>query len=127
MFSHIVVGANDVAKAKQFYDAALGALGIAPGAMMGETRIAYAKPGQPRLMVGKPLNGEPACHANGGTLGFQAETPAQVDAFHAAAVANGGTTCEDPPGLRDFGVAKMYLAYVRDPAGNKLCAVCHQS
>ena len=70
-----------------------------------------------------PINGEPATHGNGSTLGFTMQTPEQADAFHAAGVANGGTTCEDPPGWRDGSVGRLYLAYLRDPDGNKLCAL----
>jgi catechol 2,3-dioxygenase-like lactoylglutathione lyase family enzyme len=76
--------------------------------------------------ITKPLNGEPATHANGGTIGFNMASPEQADAFHAAGIANGGTTCEDPPGWRDGSVGKLYLAYLRDPDGNKLCALYRQ-
>jgi catechol 2,3-dioxygenase-like lactoylglutathione lyase family enzyme len=73
------------------------------------------------LGVTKPINGQPATFANGGTIGFQASGPEQVDAWHAAGCANGGVSCEDPPGVRDLGAVKLYLAYLRDPDGNKLC------
>src|SRR3546814_6548623 len=73
-------------------------------------------------MITAPIDGAPACHANGGTIGFAAASPAEADAWHAAGVANGGTTCENPPGVRDGGFGKIYLAYLRDPAGNTLCA-----
>lgn len=71
-------------------------------------------------MIEVPINGEPATYGNGSTIGFAANSAAEVDAWHAAGTANGGTTCEDPPGERANGA---YLAYLRDPAGNKLCAV----
>jgi hypothetical protein len=73
-------------------------------------------------MVTLPINGEPACHANGGTIGFALSSPEEVDAWHAAGVKNGGTSIENPPGIREMGTRKLYLAYLRDPIGNKLCA-----
>ena len=122
MFTHVVVGSNDLAKSKQFYDAVFGALGMGPGMDMG-TRLAYANPAGGNFMVTTPINGEPACHANGGTIGFAATSKEQIHAWHDAGVAAGGTSCEDPPGLRDLGFAKLYLAYLRDPDGNKLCTM----
>ncbi|MCM8731059.1 VOC family protein [Hephaestia sp. GCM10023244] len=121
MFSHVMVGANDVAASTKFYDAILGALGAKPGTSDGNGRVVYAHNGG-LFMITAPINGEPACHANGGTIGFAAASPAEADAWHAAGVANGGTTCENPPGIREGGFGKLYLAYLRDPAGNKLCA-----
>ncbi|RIA44175.1 catechol 2,3-dioxygenase-like lactoylglutathione lyase family enzyme [Hephaestia caeni] len=121
MFSHVMVGANDVAASKAFYDAILGALGAKPGMTDAKGRVVYAHNGG-LFMITAPIDGAPACHANGGTIGFAAASPAQADAWHAAGVANGGTTCEDPPGVREGGFGKLYLAYLRDPAGNKLCA-----
>ncbi len=123
MFSHIMVGTNDVARAKTFYDATLGALGVAPAPIDGD-RLFYRTEGG-ALGVTKPINGQPASAANGGTVGFSCSSSDQADAWHAAGIANGGTTCEDPPGVRDFGAMKLYLAYLRDPDGNKLCAVHH--
>ena len=121
MFTHVMIGANDVEKARQFYDAVLGALGIGPGIDLGG-RFYYQ--GEPAgFVVGKPINGEPACHANGGTIGFIASNEAAVEAFHQAGLDNGGATCEEPPGLRDRGDFKAYAAYLRDPDGNKICAI----
>jgi catechol 2,3-dioxygenase-like lactoylglutathione lyase family enzyme len=122
MFTHIVVGSNDLGKSKQFYDAVFGALGVGPGMAIGDTRVAYQGPAG-SFMVTKPINGQAATFANGGTIGFKAESPEKIDAWHAAGCANGGKSCEDPPGVRDMGFAKMYLAYLRDPDGNKLVAV----
>jgi catechol 2,3-dioxygenase-like lactoylglutathione lyase family enzyme len=122
MFSHIMVGTNDLPKAKTFYDAVLGTLDIGPGMDAGH-RIFYRTPAG-SFGVSRPINGEPACFANGGTIGFGCSTPEQVEAWHAAGVANGGTSCEDPPGWRPaMGTMKIYLAYLRDPDGNKLCAM----
>ena len=118
MFNHVMVGANDIDESKCFYDAVLGALGIAPGAEDSEVRCRYHGNGGV-FMIKVPINGELATNGNGSTIGFAARDSAAVDAWHASGVANGGTTCEDPPGTRDNGV---YLAYLRDPAGNKICA-----
>ena len=122
MFSHIMLGTNDVHRAKKFYDSLLGTLGVGPGNIDDNRRVFYMTP-QGILAISQPINGEPASAANGGTIGFACSTPAQADAWHAAGVANGGTTCEDPPGVREGGMGKMYLAYLRDPDGNKLCAL----
>ena len=119
MFNHVMVGANDIDASKRFYDAVLGVLGVDPGFKDSEDRCLY-KGGGGVFMIKLPIDGEPATHANGGTVGFVAKDAATVDAWHAAGVANGGSSCEDPPGMRPTGV---YLAYLRDPAGNKLCAV----
>lgn len=121
MFSHIMIGANDLEKAKTFYDAVIGALGGKPGVANGDRYVYMHRGGM--FLVTKPLNGEPACHANGGTIGFAAESPAEADAFHAAGVAAGGTACEDPPGVREASFGNLYLAYLRDPDGNKICAM----
>ena len=121
MFSHVMVGTNDLAKSKNFYDALLGTLGVPPSFVDGHRMFYMTKAGV--FAVSEPINGEPACHANGGTIGFSCDSPAQADAWHAAGVAAGGTTCEEPPGLREGGLGKLYLAYLRDPDGNKLCAM----
>ena len=122
MFSHIMIGTSDVQKAKTFYDAALGALGIGPGTVDDNRRVFYMTP-TGVFAVSQPINGEPATAGNGGTIGFACANTAQADAWHAAGIANGGVTCEDPPGVREGGMGKMYLAYMRDPDGNKLCAL----
>jgi len=123
MFSHVVVGADDLARAKTFYDAVFAALGVGPGVPLSETRLLYRRPGSPNFMVTKPINGGAATNANGGTIGFAAESPEAIDAWHAAGCANGGTSCEDAPGVREMGAFKFYSAYLRDPQGNKLCAM----
>lgn len=122
MFSHITVGANDLEASKRFYDAALGALGVEPGVVDDRPSVWYRTS---RGLFGllNPIDGRPACHANGGTIGFAARTPEAVEAFHRAGVENGGVSIEDPPGERQNPFGRLYLAYLRDPAGNKICAV----
>jgi catechol 2,3-dioxygenase-like lactoylglutathione lyase family enzyme len=119
MFSHIMIGSNDIDRSKKFYDAIFGVLGVSPAAPDARGRLAYAHNGG-RLMVSKPINGQPACAANGGTIGFVMGSAEQAKAWHDAGVANGGTTAEDPPGIRQGAAGQMYLAYLRDPDGNKI-------
>ena len=122
MYSHIFVGANDLDASKAFYDACFTALGSKPGFADPKGRVIYMHDGS-LFMVTKPINGEAATAANGGTIGFKMVDPAQADAWHAAGLAAGGSACEDPPGWRGEGAGALYLAYLRDPAGNKLCAL----
>lgn len=121
MFSHIMIGTNDLEGAKTFYDSLLATLGVQPAVVDGH-RIFYMT-STSILSVSIPINGEPACYGNGATIGFACTSPDQADAWHAAGLAAGGTTCEDPPGIREGGMGKLYLAYLRDPDGNKLCAL----
>jgi catechol 2,3-dioxygenase-like lactoylglutathione lyase family enzyme len=122
MFSHVMIGANDIQASKKFYDAILGALGYEEGKIDPKGRCFYfTKTGVFGLSV--PIDGEPASHGNGSTLGFAIENEEQGLAWHAAGLANGGVACEDPPGVRDGGTMKLYLAYLRDPSGNKICAM----
>ena len=116
-----MVGVNDLEVSKKFYDAALGALGIAPGVANNNRYFYRSKTGT--FAITTAINGEPACHGNGSTIGFAASSTEQADAFHAAGAANGGTTCEEPPGFREGPMGKLYLAYLRDPDGNKLCTL----
>lgn len=122
MFSHIMIGANDVEASKRFYDAVLGALGHAPGVMDDRGRCFY-RTDTGVFAITKPIDGQAATHANGGTIGFFAASPEAANSWHEAGVANGGVTCEDPPGVREAGPVKLYLAYLRDPSGNKICAL----
>ena len=121
MFTHVMVGAKDVAQSKAFYDAALGVLGVPAGHDAGN-RVFYATEGG-AFGVGLPIDGGPATYANGGTIGFVAPDQAAVDAFHAAGLAHGGTD-EGAPGKRPQAPGNAYGAYLRDPAGNKVCAFC---
>ena len=121
MFSHIMIGTNDLERARAFYDAVLGTLGVPPATVNGQ-RIFYRTP-TGNFAVTIPINGEPATCANGLTICFLAASPAQADAWHAAGLAAGGTPCESPPGVREGSTGKMYLAYLRDPDGHKLCAL----
>ena len=121
MFSHVMLDVNDLEKSRQFYDAVLGALGIAPG-VANKQRYFYRNAGG-TFAITTPINGEAACVGNGTTLGFSADSPAQADAFHAAGVAHGGSTCENPPGWREGPSGQLYLAYLRDPDGHKICVL----
>ena len=122
MFTHVTVGANDIAASQRFYDAVLGVLGIPEGTADDKGRVWWRTP-RGAFAITRPLDGEPACHANGGTIGFGARDEEAVKAFHAAGLAAGGTAIEDPPGPRTGPFGTLNLAYLRDPSGNKICAV----
>ena len=126
MFNHVMVGTNNIERAKRFYDAVLGTLGVGEPALnktsTGHTRLFYRHDGG-TFGVTQPINDQPASPANGSTLGFKCTSPEQVKAFHDTAVAHGGTSIEDPPGLREGAMGAMHLSYVLDPDGNKLCAL----
>lgn len=124
MFSHVILGTNDIEKSKLFYNALLGTLGAGPGAVDEKGRLMFVHDGK-IFGLTPPIDGHSATHGNGSTIGFACTSTEQVDAWHAAGVANGGQTIEDPPGVRDSAIGKLYLAYLRDPEGNKLCAL-HQ-
>ncbi len=121
MFTHVMVGANDLEASRKFYDATLGVLGHGPAVEQNGRYFYFTKTGSFGISI--PIDGEPATHANGGTIGFKIESEEQGDAWHAAGIANGGTSCEDPPGIRTGGMGQMYLAYLRDPSGNKICVM----
>ena len=121
MFSHVMVGSNDIEKSKRFYDATFQAMGGKPGRQDDKGRVIYMHNGS-LFLVTPPIDGQPATHANGGTIGFSM-TPEQADAWHQAGVEAGGTPIEDAPGVRSNAFGAMYLAYLRDPDGNKLCAL----
>ena len=121
MFSHVMIGTNNLDRAKSFYDAVLGTLGVPPG-FVDRHRIFWRTP-TGVFSVSLPIDGQPATIGNGGTIGFAAQSTEQADAWHAAGLAQGGKTCEELPGVREGAAGKLYLAYLRDPDGNKICAM----
>ena len=122
MFNHVMVGSEDLEKAKTFYDATLTALGQREGLVDAKGRVFYlSKSGS--FGITSPINGEPTSVANGSTIGFLAESEEAVNAWHEAGLANGGTAIEDPPGIRKGVSMALYIAYLRDPDGHKICAV----
>ena len=121
MYSHMMVGSNDIAVSKKFYDATFTAMGGRAGSQDPKGRLIYVHNGS-MFLVTPPIDGAPATHGNGCTIGL-AMTPVQADAWHKAGIENGGTAIEDAPGVREGNGMKMYLAYLRDPDGNKLCAL----
>lgn len=126
MLNHIVIGSNDIERSKRFYDALLGLLGAGDPfrnvAESGHVRYFYRHDGS-SFVISEPINDEPATIANGSTIAFKCRSTAQVREFHDIAVANGGTSIEQPPGVRGSAMGPVHLAYVRDPDGNKLCGV----
>ncbi|OIQ77436.1 virulence protein [mine drainage metagenome] len=126
MFSHVMLGTNDIERSKRFYDAVLHVLGA--GAAIentnktGQRRLFYRHDGS-SFGLSEPIDGRPATVGNGGTIGFKCNSPEQVREFHDVAIANGGTSIEEPPGPRSGPTGVLHLAYVRDPDGNKLCAL----
>lgn len=122
MYSHNMVGSNDIARSKAFYDALFTAVGGNAGIQDDKGRLIYMH-NDGLFLVTPPIDGEPATAGNGCTIGFAMTSPDQADAWHAAGVAAGGKAIEDPPGVREAGFGKLYLAYLRDPDGNKLCAL----
>ncbi|TKB48566.1 VOC family protein [Ferrimonas sediminicola] len=116
-----MVGSNDIGESKRFYDAVMAVLGYPEGVMDAKGRCLYL--GEEGVLgITRPIDGQPAPHGNGMTIGFRVATPELVDAWHAAGLAGGGSSCEARPGVRVSGERRLYLAYLRDPAGNKLCA-----
>ena len=118
MFNHIFVGTNDIDVSRKFYDATMGVLGHHGFPLPHGT--GYANEGG-TFIVAKPANGEAATCMNGFTFGLKAADYAQVDAWHAAGLAAGGT-CDGAPGFRPNSPGNMYGAYLRDPDGHKICA-----
>ena len=122
MFSHIMFGTDDIEKSKKFYDAIMDVLGYPEGVIDEKGRCFYFTP-KGVFGLTLPINGEPSTFSNGMTVGFNVTSPEQGNAWHAAGLANGGTTCEDAPGVREVGGGQLYLAYLLDPSGNKVCAL----
>ena len=121
MFSHVMIGTNDLPRAQTFYDAVLGTLGV-PAGRVDRHRV-FWRTSTGMFSVSLPINGEAATAGNGSTLGFACTSAEQVQAWHATGLAHGGTSCEDPPGVREGPVGRLYLAYLRDPDGNKICGL----
>lgn len=124
MFSHVTIGSNDPERSWKFYDAIMDTLGH-ERFFTGDGYAGYGSQNGNQTWVTRPLDGKPATVGNGTHIAFLAQDRATVDAFHAAAMANGGTD-EGAPGLRPHYHPNYYGAYVRDPDGNKLQAVCHR-
>ena len=122
MFSHIMVGSNDIDRSKKFYDGLFASIGGKEGRADDKGRLAYMNR-DGVFMVTPPINGEAATHGNGTTIGFNLDSPEEVRAWQQAGVAAGGTAIEDPPGIRSNAFGSLYLAYLRDPDGNKLCGL----
>lgn len=126
MLNHVMLGTNDIEKSKAFYNAVLGVLGAGEPMVhvndTGQTRLFYIHDGS-TFSISEPINGEPANCANGFTIGFKCDSPEQLQELHDVAVANGGTTTEDPPGLREGSMGPMYLCYFFDPDGHKICGL----
>jgi len=122
MYSHVMLGSNDLDRSKKFYDALFTATGGKEGRVDPKGRLVYVNKGG-ILLITKPIDGESATHGNGLTIGFAVDGPEQAQAWEQAGVAAGGTAIEDPPGVRSGSGVDLYLAYLRDPDGNKLCAL----
>lgn len=118
MYSHMMVGSNDLGRAKTFYDA----LFEKEGRTDDKGRLSYGRRGSV-FMVSKPIDGEAATQGNGCTIGFGFDSPEEVDAWHRRGEEAGGKSIEDPPGWRENAFGRLYLAYLRDPDGNKLCGL----
>jgi catechol 2,3-dioxygenase-like lactoylglutathione lyase family enzyme len=118
MYSHVMLGSNDLERSKTFYDA----LFQKEGRQDDKGRLSYGRKGSV-FMITKPIDGQPATVANGATIGFGYDSPEEVDAWHQRGIAAGGTAIEDPPGVRSNAFGALYLAYLRDPDGNKLCGL----
>lgn len=126
MLNHIMIGSGDIERSKTFYNAVLGVLGAGePMAHVndtGQTRLFYMHNGS-TFSVSEPINGKPVTPSNGSTIGFVCNSPEQIQELHDVAVANGGTSIEDAPGLREGSMGPMYLCYFTDPDGHKICGI----
>ncbi|GEA51698.1 hypothetical protein VIN01S_25020 [Vibrio inusitatus NBRC 102082] len=120
MFSHVMIGTNDMQASKQFYDAVLSTLGYSEGSIDDKGRCFYFSDSGAFCLT-TPINGEPATHGNGMTIGFKAANKESVDNWHQIGLDSGGSECEEPPGIRGNSKTQLYMAYLRDPSGNKIC------
>lgn len=121
MFSHVTLGTDNVAESKVFYDATMKVLGYKEGVMDERGRCMYFSPSGVLLLT-NPINGEQSSHGNGMTIGLAVPNSELIHKWHEVGLENGGTACEEPPGVRGTGERQLYLAYLRDPSGNKICA-----
>lgn len=121
MYFHVMLGSNDIARSAKFYDAVLGALGVANRGPFRPDSMMYGDAATGLFLLTKPINGDPATYANGGTVMFKAKSRADVDAFYKAGLAQGGKDCLGAP--KDGGLPNSYMGYLRDPDGNKIAAV----
>ncbi|GMM93595.1 VOC family protein [Qipengyuania sp. MTN3-11] len=126
MFNHIMIGTNDIQKSKEFWTKTLAVLGVQGSmdntASSGHERVFFMHNGNV-LALSQPIDGQPATCANGMTIGFKCDSAEQVKELHDAAIAAGGTTCEDPPGLRETTMGPVHLSYFRDLDGHKICGI----
>ncbi|MDO6765342.1 VOC family protein [Agarivorans sp. 1_MG-2023] len=121
MFSHVMIGTNDLTRSKAFYDEIMLVLGYNKGVIDPKGRCMYAT-ASGVLGLTKPIDGEAASIGNGMTVGFIASSPEIINEWHRVGIAHGGTAIEEPPGVRGKAPRQLYLAYLRDPDGNKICA-----
>ena len=126
MLNHTMLGTNDINQSRSFYNAVLGVLGAGEPVEnvndTGQTRLFYIHNGS-NFCITEPINGQPVTASNGTTIGFLCDSPEQVQAIHDVAIANGGTSVEEAPGLRDGSMGPMYLCYFLDPDGHKICGI----
>lgn len=126
MFSHIMIGSDDIERSKKFYNSVLKVLGVNEPIVnvnkTGQTRLIYNHKGA-TFMITQPINGKAVSNANGSTIGFECDSPEQVKEFHDAAIASGATSIEAPPGLRHTSTGKKHLSYFLDPDGHKICGM----
>ena len=130
MLNHTMLGTNDIERSRHFYNAILAVIGAGEPIEnvndTGQTRLFYIHDGS-AFCITEPINGQPATSANGTTIGFRCNSPEQIQEFHDVAIANGGTSIEDTPGLRDGSMGPMYLCYFLDPDGHKICGLYRPS
>ena len=122
MYSHVMVGSNDMARSRKFYDAVFAAIG-GPAANEDDRGRLFYVHNNSMFAITPPIDGNAATPGNGHTIGIACSSPEQVKALHDAGGAAGGTSIEDPPGERESPIGPLYLCYVRDPDGNKLCGL----
>ena len=126
MFSHIMVGANDIEKSKIFYDNLLGVLGAKKGVFVpnltGQKRYFYFF-NENTFCITEPIDGNTATPGNGNTVAFNVPDEETGNKWHQVGLEHGGGSIEDPPCIREFEDIRIYLAYLKDPSGNKICAI----